>query len=370
MAPGTAQKAAAAITVKDRCDNIFTGRCSPLGSCSRPAIPMVLPASSYLHSTGENEHFASAPQGHWRAIISLATSPVWLTAPFWSRHTITHHHTSASNNQLMSRDNLCSTKHRSAPGQHRPRNPATIQVIIGIKMRASMGHGVGPVFSCSAPESAVITDAVGQGARHIGLVAARSTDRTRGSAPRCRRDLMRMHPCGSANARVKILRNEHVPNSRSTVLGTNVGAMTPGSRLVDDALHLIMAARGRRPQPSANTSNQSLLIRQRGIARLAVMAGDPDKPGLFVQMLTLLKGTNFSRPHVHPGPLFTIVSSGACLDPDCTGTRSPRATALCRVRTAPKRSLTDGGSFDVGMRACRGPAATRAFAADAVASLQ
>jgi hypothetical protein len=82
MAPGTAQKAAAAITVKDRCDNIFTGRCSPLGSCSRPAIPMVLPASGYLHSTGENEHFANAPQGHWRAIISLATSPIWLTAPF------------------------------------------------------------------------------------------------------------------------------------------------------------------------------------------------------------------------------------------------------------------------------------------------
>jgi quercetin dioxygenase-like cupin family protein len=40
------------------------------------------------------------------------------------------------------------------------------------------------------------------------------------------------------------------------------------------------------------------------------LAGDPDKPGLFVEMLTLLKGTDFSRPHVHPGPLFTIVLSG------------------------------------------------------------
>ena len=47
-----------------------------------------------------------------------------------------------------------------------------------------------------------------------------------------------------------------------------------------------------------------------GYRTTLVFVGDPDKPGLFVQMLTLLKGTNFSRPHVHPGPLFTTVLSG------------------------------------------------------------
>jgi quercetin dioxygenase-like cupin family protein len=50
--------------------------------------------------------------------------------------------------------------------------------------------------------------------------------------------------------------------------------------------------------------------RDHGAFRLANLAGDPDKPGLFVQMLTLLKGANFSRPHIHPGPLFTTVLSG------------------------------------------------------------
>jgi quercetin dioxygenase-like cupin family protein len=44
--------------------------------------------------------------------------------------------------------------------------------------------------------------------------------------------------------------------------------------------------------------------------RLAVLAGDPGKRGLFVEMLTLPKGSDFSRPHVHPGPLFTFVLSG------------------------------------------------------------
>ena len=47
-----------------------------------------------------------------------------------------------------------------------------------------------------------------------------------------------------------------------------------------------------------------------GSFRLASLAGDPDKPGLFVQMLTMFKGANFSRPHVHPVPLFTTVLSG------------------------------------------------------------
>ena len=47
-----------------------------------------------------------------------------------------------------------------------------------------------------------------------------------------------------------------------------------------------------------------------GSFRLASLAGDSDKSGLFVQMLTLLKGDNFSRPHVHPVPLYTMVLSG------------------------------------------------------------
>jgi quercetin dioxygenase-like cupin family protein len=48
----------------------------------------------------------------------------------------------------------------------------------------------------------------------------------------------------------------------------------------------------------------------RGGFRVAVLAGDPDKPGLFAEMLTLPKGSSFSRPHVHPGPLHTVVLSG------------------------------------------------------------
>jgi quercetin dioxygenase-like cupin family protein len=47
-----------------------------------------------------------------------------------------------------------------------------------------------------------------------------------------------------------------------------------------------------------------------GTYQLAKLAGDPDKPGLFVEMLKLFKDAGFSRPHVHPGPLFTMVLSG------------------------------------------------------------
>jgi quercetin dioxygenase-like cupin family protein len=50
--------------------------------------------------------------------------------------------------------------------------------------------------------------------------------------------------------------------------------------------------------------------RDHGTFKLATLAGDPDKRGLFVQMLTLLKGADFSRPHVHPGPVYTYVLSG------------------------------------------------------------
>jgi quercetin dioxygenase-like cupin family protein len=50
--------------------------------------------------------------------------------------------------------------------------------------------------------------------------------------------------------------------------------------------------------------------RDHGSFRVADLAGDSDKRGLFVQMLMLLKGADFSRPHVHPVPLYTMVLSG------------------------------------------------------------
>jgi quercetin dioxygenase-like cupin family protein len=42
----------------------------------------------------------------------------------------------------------------------------------------------------------------------------------------------------------------------------------------------------------------------------ATLAGDPGKPGLYVQMLTWKKGNNFSRPHSHPNDRFITVLSG------------------------------------------------------------
>jgi quercetin dioxygenase-like cupin family protein len=51
--------------------------------------------------------------------------------------------------------------------------------------------------------------------------------------------------------------------------------------------------------------------RDQGAFRIATLAGDPDKSGVFVQMLMMRKGgAGFSRPHVHPGPLYTFVLSG------------------------------------------------------------
>ena len=47
-----------------------------------------------------------------------------------------------------------------------------------------------------------------------------------------------------------------------------------------------------------------------GTAEAAVLYGDPDKPGLYVQMLTWLKGNHFSRPHFHPNDRFITVLSG------------------------------------------------------------
>jgi hypothetical protein len=44
--------------------------------------------------------------------------------------------------------------------------------------------------------------------------------------------------------------------------------------------------------------------------RTANLVGDPSKPGLYVQMLTWLKGDHFSRPHSHPNDRFIFVLSG------------------------------------------------------------
>jgi len=43
--------------------------------------------------------------------------------------------------------------------------------------------------------------------------------------------------------------------------------------------------------------------------RIALLAGDPDKPGLYVQMVTWKKG-NFSPPHIHPNDRFVYVLDG------------------------------------------------------------
>jgi quercetin dioxygenase-like cupin family protein len=47
-----------------------------------------------------------------------------------------------------------------------------------------------------------------------------------------------------------------------------------------------------------------------GAYQLANLAGDSGKPGVFVQMLMLRKGADFTRPHVHPGALYTSVLAG------------------------------------------------------------
>ena len=44
--------------------------------------------------------------------------------------------------------------------------------------------------------------------------------------------------------------------------------------------------------------------------RTAVLAGDPDKLGLYVTMMTWRKGNNFSRPHIHPNDRFAYVLDG------------------------------------------------------------
>jgi quercetin dioxygenase-like cupin family protein len=78
----------------------------------------------------------------------------------------------------------------------------------------------------------------------------------------------------------------------------------------------IEVAKSNGPWAGGDPSAATILLpdqiswRDRGDFRVAALAGDPDKPGLFVEMLTLFKGSNFSRPHVHPGPLYTVVLSG------------------------------------------------------------
>ncbi len=47
-----------------------------------------------------------------------------------------------------------------------------------------------------------------------------------------------------------------------------------------------------------------------GRNRTANLVGDPQKPGLYVQLLTWPKGNNFSRPHSHPNDRFITVLSG------------------------------------------------------------
>jgi hypothetical protein len=44
--------------------------------------------------------------------------------------------------------------------------------------------------------------------------------------------------------------------------------------------------------------------------RTATLVGDPNKPGIYLQLLTWPKGNNFSRPHSHPNDRFIMVLSG------------------------------------------------------------
>jgi quercetin dioxygenase-like cupin family protein len=64
--------------------------------------------------------------------------------------------------------------------------------------------------------------------------------------------------------------------------------------------------------PSAATIVMPDQIRwqNRGGHRTATLAGDPNKRGLFVELLHLPKGIDFSPPHAHPGALYTYVLSG------------------------------------------------------------
>jgi hypothetical protein len=64
--------------------------------------------------------------------------------------------------------------------------------------------------------------------------------------------------------------------------------------------------------PSAVTAKTPDQIewKNNGGNRTANLIGDPAKSGLYVQMLTWLKGNNFSHPHFHPNDRFITVLSG------------------------------------------------------------
>jgi len=52
-----------------------------------------------------------------------------------------------------------------------------------------------------------------------------------------------------------------------------------------------------------------IVWKENGPNRTAILAGDPDKPGLYVTMLNRRKG-NFGRPHIHPNDRFLYVLDG------------------------------------------------------------
>src|ERR1700730_7922011 len=78
------------------------------------------------------------------------------------------------------------------------------------------------------------------------------------------------------------------------------------------------------PVPSAIPARASALNAAAGIYKLpdqiewkgsggnrsAVLVGDPEKPGLYVQMVKWLAGNKFSRPHFHPNDRFITVLKG------------------------------------------------------------
>jgi quercetin dioxygenase-like cupin family protein len=63
------------------------------------------------------------------------------------------------------------------------------------------------------------------------------------------------------------------------------------------------------PQSLTLLTPEQIVWKDNGGNRTATLAGDPGKPGLYVQMLTWPKG-HFSRPHVHDKDRFAYVLSG------------------------------------------------------------
>jgi quercetin dioxygenase-like cupin family protein len=64
--------------------------------------------------------------------------------------------------------------------------------------------------------------------------------------------------------------------------------------------------------PSAATIKlpQQIVWKETGGSREAVLTGDPDKPGVYVTMLTLRKGSTFNRPRSHPNDRYAYVLDG------------------------------------------------------------